>query len=167
MKENVMMKGMKGLFYCLLSTMLVLLGFSSCKDNGDYPDEYGTPRVDFQVKGTVVSGDNTPLKGIQVIVNDQYAFLDAKGLLKSDTIYTDANGTFTSKTISAVGIDGKAYFKDIDGNENGGSFASDSIALNDMQKQKIKDGDDDWYRGSYTLSSKAVLKKSSSASSGK
>ena len=52
----------------LLSGALVALGFTACDDenNGDYPDdyplEYGSPSVEYRVKGTVTDEAGNPIE---------------------------------------------------------------------------------------------------------
>ena len=58
----------------LLSGALALLGFTGCSDINDAPDLYGTPSVDYRVLGTVTDEEGKPLEGIQVVMENPYAW---------------------------------------------------------------------------------------------
>ncbi|MGN0091550.1 MAG: radical SAM-associated putative lipoprotein [Alistipes sp.] len=103
----------------ILAAMLVLLGFASCgKDNtdiGDIPVEYGTPYVDYQIKGTVTDNSSTPIKDIKVVVS--YIPQTTKDDI---TVYTDANGRFSAPYKHYFHVDDPTVtFEDTDGEENG------------------------------------------------
>ncbi len=121
-----------------LCGVLALLGFAACAETSV---EYGTPTMDFWVRGKVISDDGKALKDIQVIVKNENAYYnDEEGELvrMNDTIYTDSGGD-TKKLI----------FNDIDGEANGGTFKSDSVCMKDMESKQIKKGDGNWYLGTY------------------
>ena len=65
----------------LLSGALVALGFTACDDenNGDYPDdyplEYGSPSVEYRVKGTVTDEAGNPIENIRVIIRNHHFIL--------------------------------------------------------------------------------------------
>lgn len=149
----------------LLSGALVLLGFGSCSNASDDEDirlEYGTPTAEYQVKGKVTSDAGEPLEGIQVIVKDDYAYFK-KGenafKYRHDTIYTDVKGEFISHEANSHGIyNQKIFLNDIDGDANGGTFKSDSVAVEKMEKKLVKDATG-WYKGQYELSTTVKLKK--------
>lgn len=118
---------------------------------------YGSPYAKFQVKGKVTSEADEPLKGIQVIVRSSW---DNDPLI-ADTLYTDEKGEFQTQESRFDGIDEqKVYFHDIDGEENGGTFKSDSIALKDMDRKQIEKGDNNWYNGKYEITPKSPIKLS-------
>lgn len=111
------------------------MGFAllSCSFN----NEPGTPNLDLYVKGKVTAEDGTPIKGIMVIVS-------------RDTCYTDTDGKYQTNTINRNPCDyRKAYFHDIDGNDNGGTFQSDSVLLKDIKRTELIKGDNKWYVGKY------------------
>ena len=58
----------------LLSGALALLGFTGCSDVSDAPNLYGTPSVDYRVLGTVTDEEGKPLEGIQVVMENPYAW---------------------------------------------------------------------------------------------
>lgn len=140
MKSKKMMNG-------LLWKSFALLGFTACSDGpDDIPLEYGVPTANFQVKGSVTSTDGVPLKGIQVIFSD------------ADTVYTDAAGKFGTKEISSFpDYNLKVSFNDVDGEENGGTFKSTSIALKEMEAKELEKGDG-WYEGKIEFSTKGAVK---------
>lgn len=143
----------------LMSWLLLLLGFSSCEESV----EYGTPTVDYQVKGKVTTASGEALKGIQVVVKDQYGSFkqaDQWGYNQNDTIYTDANGEFVSHEARGSSLSSqKVCFYDVDGELNGGTFKSDSIELKEMTQKCIKKGDGSWYAGKYELGCEVKLNK--------
>ena len=153
-----MSKKKKAMMLRLLSGALGLLGFAACSNDADEDIriEYGTPYTKFQVKGKVTSETDEPLKGIQVIVRTQWNNIP----IAADTLYTDEKGEFQTKELGTGGIEKqKVYFHDIDGEENGGTFKSDSIALKDMDMKQIEKGDG-WYKGTYEITPKSPIKLS-------
>lgn len=150
-----MSKKKKRIALRLLYGALGLLGFAACEE-GETPVEYGSPYTKFQVKGTVTSEADEPLKGIQVIVRAEWD----NDPIAADTLYTDEKGEFQTKELGTGGIGKqKVYFHDIDGEENGGTFKSDSIALKDMDMKQIEKGDG-WYKGTYEITPKSPIKLS-------
>ena len=121
------MKRINQVIQGLLSTLLVLLGFSSCDKIGAL--EYGSPYVDFQVKGQVTDENGNPIEGICVTLE-----------ASPDVLYTDADGRFESKEIRNVAIYGKIKFEDIDGSAHG-SFLPDSAALETFERKQLEQGD--------------------------
>lgn len=80
-----------------LCGVLALLGFAACAETSV---EYGTPTMDFRVRGKVISDDGKALKDIQVIVKKRMHIVIAEeGELvpDDDTIYTDSGGEFVSQ----------------------------------------------------------------------
>ena len=137
----------------LLSGALIALGFTSCEE---MEDEYGSPSRDFQVKGVVTDEAGNPIENIRVIIRDAYNYG-----YSPDTTYTDSQGNFSSNIIRDYGFrdNQAAYFDDIDGDANGGTFQSDSTSLNDMQSKQIEKGDGNWYEGKYEFEVQQKLKK--------
>ena len=139
---------MKKLIYLLLG----LLGFTACDENGGTGGlvcEYGTPTVDFTVKGRVTDTQGKPIKGIVVSSKDVYG-LDA---------VTGEDGHFATKTIPAVGIHGTLLFTDIDGVENGGEFETLTVDINTLPETKVAEGDGGWYGGEYEVTADVKLKE--------
>lgn len=144
----------------LLSGALVLLGFASCSNDGDEGEiicEYGTPYAKFQVKGKVTDEAGKALKNIQVVVREGWNNVP----WDADTVYTDAKGEFQSNELSGVSIDKQqVYFHDVDGDENGGTFKSDSIKLIDLEKKTVEKGSGGWYQGTFEFSTSKPVKLS-------
>lgn len=141
----------KAMMLRLLSGALGLLGFAACNE---IEDMYGTPYIRFLIKGTVTSETDEPLKGIQVIVRPEW------NPMWNDTLYTDEKGEFQAISGSSFGInEQKIYFNDIDGEENGGNFKSDSIALKDMEMKQVGKGSG-WDRSTYEFTPKSPIKLS-------
>ena len=102
--------------------MLSLLGFTACGEAGlgslggddstnqgnggvdDIPCMYGTPRVEFVVKGKVTDSAGVPIKGILVTAATS---TDLKGV-------TDENGKFVTNKVSWPSMSGKIFFTDTD-----------------------------------------------------
>lgn len=136
----------------ILAGTLSVLGFVGCDGSGGNEDMYGCPTVDFQVKGTVVSENAGPLEGIRVVVRTAWDNAD----YNADTVYTNAKGEFKSHELSSVAIDQqKVYFDDVDEENNGGTFKSDSIALEKMDKKQLKKGDG-WFNGQFEYTAPVV-----------
>lgn len=145
----------------LLSSALVALGFTACDDENDpedYPVEYGTPTVDYRVKGTVTDDTGNPIENIRVII--RYKWDNTPNPYMDDTVYTDKQGEFANEMNTTGGIGKqKVYFDDIDGEANGGTFQSDSTDLADMESTQVKEGSGNWYQGQYEFTVEKKLKK--------
>ena len=152
----------KSLLSRLCAAVLVLLGFASCEKFNEMRCEYGTPSMDFRVKGTVTDADMNPVEGIRVIVRTNYdnfptpqeSFVDDLGRYHiyggDDTIYTDVKGRYESHELSTGTIGSqRVYFDDVDGGKNGGAFESDSVELKTATNRQYQKGDGHWYGGGY------------------
>ena len=148
-------------WYNALATMiLTLLGFTSCDSiTGEEPDMYGTPTTDFQLKGKVRADDNAPIKGIKVVLSQDN--------WHRDSTYTDANGNYSMKGHMASSPEWylkedagfKLLLEDVDGDQNGGSFANDTISGPEITSKKTAEGSG-WNTGSYELTAPTkTLKK--------
>ena len=134
----------------LLYLLLGALGFTACSDNSinSMMCEYGTPTVQFTVKGRVTDADGKPIKGIVISSKDVYG-LDA---------VTGEDGHFATQKIEAIGIHGTLLFTDIDGAENGGEFETQTVDLDTLPETKVAEGDGDWYMGEYEVTADVKLK---------
>jgi putative lipoprotein (rSAM/lipoprotein system) len=117
---------MKKLIYLLLG----LLGFTACEESEMC--EYGTPTVDFTVKGRVTDKTGNPIKGIAVESEHKWTSTGRDGRFYISGIRecTDA-----------------IYFRDGDGEANGGEFAelrkvlppeSGEIDLGDVEMERVE-----------------------------
>ena len=145
----------------LLSGALISLGFTSCDNETTddvYPLEYGSPSVDYRVKGTVTDDAGNPIENIRVIIRN--AWDNTPNPYMDDTVYTDKQGEFANEMNTTGGIGKqKVYFDDIDGEANGGTFQSDSTDLADMESTQVKEGSGNWYQGQYEFTVEKKLKK--------
>ena len=93
-------------FNALLATLLALLGLGSCEGCGMCM--YGTPNIDFQVKGTITDAESRPIKGIKVKVEEQYGDSDTEtyhhGL---DSVETDENGQYKNRIEAFLSFGGR------------------------------------------------------------
>ena len=132
--------------------ILGLLGFTAC---GNAPlDMYGSPTVDFMVKGKVTDSEGTPIKGIVVSSTGLHSFVDGTGL----SAVTDENGAFVTNTIKEFGVCGTLVFTDVDGAENGGDFETYEKDLSKFPQTQLKEGEG-WYRGEYEVTADVKLTK--------
>ena len=149
----------------VLSGLLALLGFSACSDEngGGMSEEYGSPIVDYQVKGQVTDAACNPIEGIQVVTQPTYGGLTIKegnavSHAMADTVYTDAEGNFESSLLQNVAMEGKLLFEDVDGEANGGVFQTDSASLQEAETVQLEERDG-WYMGRYELTLNKRLTK--------
>ena len=98
---------------------------------------YGTPVVEFSVKGKVVDPDGNPIKGIEI----SHDYMGRK-------VYTSEDGTFdyTSEDIGFEMETVTLEFTDIDGEENGGDFQTQEVSI---PVQQTDPGDGAWDNGKY------------------
>lgn len=99
----------------LCNYILVALGFTStasCSDDPglEIPQMYGFPHVEYRVSGKVVDQESNPIPGIRI---------HASGISVSSSSAED--GSFK---VTGYGSEATLKFDDIDGEENGGEFAS-------------------------------------------
>ena len=129
----------------IIIVLLAILGvFNSCRQ----PDEYGTPYADYELKGTVTDAETSnPIKNIRVI-HQRYR----------DTIYTNAEGkyafVYNGDLIEYLNL----KFEDIDGEENGGYFAPQEIAVKFTQADRVEKGKG-WYEGKYVKTQNIELER--------
>ncbi len=140
----------------LLSALLTALGFGSCSDNEE-PVEYGTPNVNFTVKGTVTSTDGKPLAGIKVQSQRQY--LDNVVEEAADT--TDANGNYELPRQNTIDIDyGRVLVAtDIDGDANGGDHETATAQFGSLPRTQVAKGSGNWNLGDYEVTGNLKMNK--------
>ncbi len=130
---------------CVLGAALALLGFSAC--DGTMADEYGTPTVDYQVKGTVTDEAGNPIENIQVTLENE-----------TDTMRTDANGQFQSPELRSISISPRIKFEDTDGSANG-LFVSTTTSLDEAEQTQLEKGDGNWYQGKFEVNIQQQLRR--------
>ncbi len=148
-------------YNALAATLLSLLGFSSCGENGlNGGNEclYGTPTSTFQVKGNVTDEEGTPIKGIKAKVE-----VGIGGLGKGDIVAeTDSKGNYVLDNAligTPTSSEMKVIFEDVDGDANGGTFANDTVQGKDLTIKQTSEKDGTWNLGSYEITANAKLKK--------
>ncbi len=151
----------------ILTRLLALLGFSACNpfSNGGSPTpdmygvpvpEYGAPYVDFTVKGQVSGEDAGPLKNIRVVLKP-YADND----YSNDTVATGSSGNYEFKKQwwdSSGNFTVQVIAEDIDGDDNGGSFAK-KVTQVPFAKSDFKGGGGWFYEGSAEKTVDITLEK--------
>ncbi len=142
----------------LLSSILIIFGFSNC----DEPRmEYGVPSADYNVKGKVIDkADTKPIKGIRVAFSPYPQAITMYGILPvpyrtyaADTTDTagayDLTDNFTVGEIQNDTI--PVYIQDIDGTENG--LYRDTV-INSGKSTG-------WYDGKFTVEKNIELRRKS------
>ena len=106
--------------------------------------------ANYQVSGSVCDEEGTPIQGIRVIAD-----YSENVVYQADTLYTDSKGGF-SKFIPIPRVD-RFYmtFSDIDGQANGGEFATKSEYVTPVRTE-MSSGH---FGGSYIVSVKVSLQK--------
>lgn len=150
-------------YNALLAALFTLLGFGSCSKSLDDPDgpmicEYGVPNISFQVKGQIKTEDGAHIKGIRVVAIPTNNYLGGR-----DTVYTDAEGKFSTKKLYSsseryLKEDLVVMFEDVDGEANGGTFEKSSLKgtqVTIVQKEKGSG----WNRGYFEVTADKKLKK--------
>ena len=137
----------------LAALFLGPLGFASCGEIETPPPMYGQPYANFKALGTVRDEDGNPIQGIQVTVRQHWSHVEPP----DNKLFTDANGTY--QLIREV-FDGPesvtVTFEDVDGEENGGEFASAEVSPEVVQTKK---GDKVWYGGAFEARADVRLKR--------
>lgn len=159
---------MKVRFYrwynAVLTALLSMLGYG-CSTSDEVMEmygtvvEYGTPNVDYIIRGTVTDEVGTPILGIKTVLKDipdnypDYAY-------SIDSAMTDAAGKYQIEKRIYVHQDGrKLIVEDIDGEANGGEFLSDTVDISKLEAKKIGEGDGRWNSGKYEINADFKLKK--------
>ena len=93
------------------------------------------------------------MEGIRVAVSDGEGW-------DSDTVYTTADGEFETCDMSVGSVESvRAVLTDVDGDENGGTFALDTVKFEEMKVDTIREGSGRWDEGEYELSFERKLKR--------
>lgn len=146
-----------------LTSLLALLGFSSCEKvldpiGGWGLVAYGQPHAKYKMAGEVKGSDGKPIEGIRVVVDPGSAHPD----YFKDTLYTDAKGQFQKDQLRYSWPDefkdGTVTFEDVDGAENG-SFKTKKLKHSELDVKQTAKGDGAWYGGDFTISAKTKLEK--------
>jgi putative lipoprotein (rSAM/lipoprotein system) len=111
----------------------------------DVPCMYGSPVVEFSVKGRVVDADSNPIPNIEVSHPEA-----------TSTVRTADDGTFDFRT-EAFGFEMDTAilkFTDTDGEENGGDFDTEEVEVSLTQTNP---GDGNWNFGEYSADNVEVV----------
>lgn len=154
----------KSFFRFLASTVLGLLGFSSCGWLGIGVLMYGEPHADFKAIGKVTDEAGKPVEGIQVAVRQHWHYENTSSVIydqndwfESDTVFTDSSGSYElTRSVFSAPNDVTVSFEDIDGEENGGEFEK---AEANPEVKRTKKGDRNWYSGAFESRADVKLKK--------
>jgi len=122
--------------------IVILLGFFGICSSCNMPMEYGEPYADYEVKGVITNKENAqPIENIRVIQGSR------------DTIYTDTEGKYAFNYFDYSPPHPERIFhlkvEDIDGEENGGDFATQEIELKITEADRVQKGDGNWYEGKF------------------
>ena len=124
--------------------IVVLLGFLGIFNSCERPCEYGVPHGQYEFKGIVTNKETSdPIQNIQVVTY-------------RDTVYTDNEGKFTFNVISPPF---SLKVEDIDGEENGGDFAMQTIDVKFTKADQVEKGDGKWYEGKFVKTQNIKLEK--------
>ena len=133
----------------IISGLLALLGFSGCDEIGKemygvpQPLMYGSPEVQFVVKGAVTDADEKPLENVRIVLkikDDEPVEGRYDRRVYRDTVYTDAKGEFLTNTRPRVPLPMELIATDIDGAENGGEFESLSEEFHVNENMAFEEG---------------------------
>lgn len=144
---------MKELFLRLCRWGLTILGVNaaiSCNGSIDVAPmygvivaEYGSPFMEFKLKGKVVSSnDGTPVKDIAVTYTNELVNIESP-----DTVWTAADGGFEYNGLDFPSESVILKFTDVDGSSNVGEFQTKEVQV---KLRKEQDGESNWDMGFYT-----------------
>lgn len=154
MKRKSKSKWLK-VFNSLLSSVLALLGYTSCDSSGDIPLEYGTPYAKYEVKGNVADKESqNSIEGARVIVKPVISNngTEQTSPYSNDTVYTDKDGNYVyQKEMTA-----SEYLRVVC-EDPSGTHEADSTLL----KMKPENGEG-WYKGSDSQTADFELDKKES-----
>ncbi|MBQ7422909.1 MAG: radical SAM-associated putative lipoprotein [Prevotella sp.] len=143
-----------------LSMVMVALGFMSCSEDGPGREVclYGSPTMSFLVKGRVADEAGKPLKGINIKLKEGMGY---NGGCLMDSVFTDVEGHFQTKALvnTVLSPYTKIIFDDVDGEENGGTFVSDTVDIDKLDREKVRESDGHWYQGEYVITADWKLKR--------
>ena len=148
----------------IAGAILSLLGFTSC-DKEDFGDnyrearaEYGMPHATFKVIGEVKAADSSkPIEGIVVRFSRED---DNNRTWETAEFKSDKDGKVDGSTQAWPSEEGiMLTFEDIDGDENGGQFAPDTLRAKDLQIKFVENPEKGWNKGVYYITFEKKLKK--------
>ena len=147
------------LYGAVLSVLLSVLGFSSCSKE-EMMEEYGSPHADFIMQGTVTDEQGNIINGILVSAEDYQDISDGRHWYNLASKKTDYYGEYYLYFENVLGSKyTKLIVQDVDGEANGGEFASDTLDIDYESAEQIKKSDGNWYEGTFRITQNIQLKK--------
>ena len=144
------------LYGAVLSVLLTVLGFSSCSKE-ELREEYGSPYADYIINGVVTDEEGNEIDGILVSAESYTDYSDGRhwyNHASKKTVYGEYYLSYRDYDINT-----KLIVQDVDGEANGGEFASDTIDIDYESATKTKEGQGIWYGGVYGITKNIQLKK--------
>ena len=145
----------------IVGAILSLLGLSSCgkfENIAEPAAAYGMPHATFKVTGEVKAAESgKPIEGIVVKFSREPAM---EYSWETSEFKSDKDGKvdgLTSAWPSEEGI--MLTFEDIDGEDNGGLFAPDTLRTKDLQIKFVENPEKGWNKGVYYITFEKKLKK--------
>ncbi|MCD8184097.1 MAG: radical SAM-associated putative lipoprotein [Bacteroides sp.] len=136
----------------ILSGVLVLLGFTTCDENGMGTGrcEYGTPYAKYEIKGKVMNEQQQIVPDARILVKNMApATNDLYNRIIPDTVYTKENGEY----LYQKSITGYRNFRVIC-EDLSGTYKSDSTVV-----KMNPTGGSGWYEGKDSKEINFKLKK--------
>lgn len=114
--------------------------------------EYGCPTMDYEIKGKVVNDkDGNGIEGLRVSVYEDEILDDyGSALSGKEGEFLLSGNEFPQDSL-------KVYVRDVDGEENGLFLDSEQT----VGLKQDKEGDGNWYKGSYSASGVVIRIKES------
>jgi len=167
-----------------INGIFALLGFASCTTGTapwDEPKpmygppvaaEYGVPSATYRFIGQVGSENEEGIPGIRVAVKMSTpmsgAYVEKNGKMVpyvweyADTLFTDAEGKFVReyallRDIETIPQDVLVTVEDVDGEENGGTYAPQKGIP--LEVKQLDEGDGRWNMGTYESQADIKMKK--------
>ena len=142
--------------YALIVTLLGMTCMASCGDDKEEtPPPQGTIKIAFYVKGVVTDQDGNPLQGIAMKAKEDY-MNKLIGFMMLDSVVTDSEGAYRTRIIRDADIhDGQVLMAE----DLNGVFRSDTVALGDLPRRKVAEGDDERDAGTWEIDGNARLTK--------
>lgn len=165
-------------FTSLLTTIISLLGFSSCETSMEM---YGCPYAEIDLEGTVTDENGKAIEGVQVKLCYTYIEIhegkdSVVNIFPNDSTLTDAYGKYTIKARGVMpgelikwpankgdsfSVNKESnYFlqvEDIDGEANGGLFTNTISKFETATIVQTQKPDKEWFEGAYTITQDITL----------
>ncbi|WP_025068552.1 radical SAM-associated putative lipoprotein [Bacteroides gallinarum] len=135
----------------MMSGALVLLGFTSCDENGTGTGrcEYGTPYAKYEIKGKVTGEYGQTVSDARILVKNMAPGDSHARAISSDTVYTKENGEYLYQNTITGYQDFRVICEDLTG-----TYKADS-----MNVKMNPTGGSGWYEGKDNKEVNFELKK--------